>query len=65
MGFILERHFLETTIPISHPDETTHTHGCLLLVGSLWNTSRALEVKSDILFTRMAAPDGNPFGSSS
>jgi hypothetical protein len=57
MGFILGRHFLQTNSPILHPDETTHTHGCLLLVGSLWNTSRALDVKSGYLFARNAAPE--------
>ena len=57
MGFILERHFLQINSPISHPDETTHTHGCLELLGSLWNNSRALDVKSDSLFTRNAAQE--------
>ena len=57
MGFILERHFLESNSPISHPDETTHTHGCQDSPGSLWNNSRALDVKSDYLFPRNAAPE--------
>jgi hypothetical protein len=55
VGFILERHFLQINSPISHPDETTHTHGCLELLGSLGNTSRALDVKSDYLFARNAS----------
>jgi hypothetical protein len=57
MGFILERHFLQTNSPISHPDETTHTHGCVDDLRSPWNTSRALDVKSDYLFPRNAAPE--------
>jgi hypothetical protein len=58
--FIPERHFLETNSPISHPDETTHTHGCVELPPSLWNTSRALDVKSYYLFPRNAAPEMVP-----
>jgi hypothetical protein len=57
-GFIPEQFFLLTTIPISPSDETTHTHGCQEdSPGSLWNNSRALDVKSDNLFARNAAPE--------
>jgi hypothetical protein len=57
MGFILERHFLETKSAISHTLEATPTHRCVELTPSQWNTSRALVVKSDYLFARNAAPE--------
>ena len=62
MGFIPEQFFLNS--PISHSDETTHTHGCQDSPGSLWNNSRSLDVKSDYLLARKTAQEWNPLGSS-